>query len=168
MIKMLGAALLLAGSAGFGLVLAAAHHREMRMLRCLMHGIQEMAWELKFRMTALPELCRIGAEAARGPIREVLAELSDRLSRNEVEDISGSMNQILTCHDLPGRVRRNLRQLGASLGRFDLEGQLQGLEVVKQQCRLDLKQLQDSGPQRIRNYQTIALCTAAALAILFI
>ena len=138
------------------------------MLRCLLHGIQEMAWELKFRMTALPELCRIGAEAAGGPIREVLAELSGRLSRNEVEDISGSMNQILTCHDLPGRVRRNLRQLGTSLGRFDLEGQLQGLELIKRQCRDDLRQLENGGPQRIRNYQTIALCAAAALAILFI
>lgn len=168
MMEIAGAALLLAGAAGFAMTLASAHRREMRMLRCLLHGLQEMVWELKFRMTALPELCRIGADAAGGPVREILGELSDRLSRNEVVDIAGSLNQILTCHELPGRVRRNIRQLGSSLGRFDLEGQLQGLELVKRQCREDLRQLESGGPQRIRNYQTIALCTAAALAILFI
>ena len=94
-------------------------------------------------------------------------ELADRLSRNEVTDISGAMNQLVACHELPGRVRRNMRQLGTSLGRFDLEGQLQGLDAAKQQCRKDLIELQENAPQRIRNYQTLALCAGAALAILF-
>lgn len=167
MIKYVGMTLLLAGSGGFGLMLARAYHREMKLLRNLLHGIQEMEWELKYRMTALPELCRIGGEAAGGPVKALLAELADRFDRNEVTDIPGTMNRILGSRELPRRVRRNLRQLGTSLGRFDLDGQLQGLECVRQQCRQDLKELEQRGPQRIRNYQTLALCTGAALAILF-
>ena len=167
MIKLIGTALLLTGCSGFGLVLATAHRREIKLLRKLLHAVQEMTWELKYRMTALPELCLTGAKAAGGPVREVLEELAARLSRNEVTDISGSMNQIMACYELPGRVRRNMRQLGTSLGQFDLEGQLQGMEVVKQQCRKDLRELEESAPQRIRNYQTLALCAGAAIAILF-
>lgn len=167
MIRLIGAVLLLTGCSGFGLVLATAHRREIRLLRKLLHGIQEMSWELKYRMTALPDLCLIGAEASCSPVSDVFKELADRLSRNEVTDISGAMNQLVACHELPGRVRRNMRQLGTSLGRFDLEGQLQGLDAAKQQCRKDLIELQENAPQRIRNYQTLALCAGAALAILF-
>ena len=148
-------------------MLAAAHRREIKLLRSLIHAVQEMTWELKFRMTALPELCMIGAEAAGGSVKALLADLAGRLQRNEVTDIAETMNRILGSHELPGRVRRNLRQLGSSLGRFDLEGQLQGLEAVRQQCRKDLRELESSAPQRIRNYQTLALCAGAALAILF-
>ena len=85
-----------------------------------------------------------------------------------VTDISGTMNQLLSRQDLPRRVRRNLRQLGMSLGRFDLEGQLQGLEAVRRQCRQDLAALEENSGQRLRNYQTLALCAGAGLAILFV
>lgn len=168
MIRFVGACLLVAGSGGFGLVLASAHRREMKLVKQLLHGVQEMAWELKYRMTALPELCGIGAEAAGGPVKDVLLDLSDRLRRNEVTDIAGTMNHLLAGRELPGCVRRELRQLGMSLGRYDLEGQLQGLELLRQQCRRDLRALEEKAPQRIRNYQTLALCAGIALAILFI
>ena len=92
----------------------------------------------------------------------------DPQGRREVLDISACFNDILERRDLPKYVRRNLKQLGACLGRFDLEGQVQGLEAVRCQCRQDLARLQENGPQRMRNYQILALCAGAALAILFI
>lgn len=168
MIRLLGAALLVTGCGGFGFSLAAACRREMRLLRRLIHALQEMEWELKYRMTELPELCQIAGDAAGGILKEVFQELSGRLSRNEVTDISGSLNSIIYRKELPGRVRKNLRQLGASLGRFDLEGQLQGLECVRRQCRKDLQALEEGSAMRLRNYQTLALCAGLALAILFI
>ena len=168
MIRLLGAAFLIAGSGGFGFLLAASHRREMKMLQCLIHGVQEMEWELKYRMTELPELCLIGANAAGGVQKEILADLAGRLSRGEVNNISGCMNAILSKFTLPNHVRKNLRQLGLSLGRFDLEGQIQGLEAVRMQCRKDLKDLKEGSSQRMRNYQTLALCAGLALAVLFI
>ena len=97
-----------------------------------------------------------------------MKELGEKLRRREVLDISACFNDILERRDLPKYVRRNLKQLGACLGRFDLEGQVQGLEAVRCQCRQDLARLQENGPQRMRNYQILALCAGAALAILFI
>lgn len=168
MIRLLGAAMLVAGCGGFGFSLASAQRREARMLHRLISVLQEMEWELKYRMTELPELCSLAADASSGSLRCVFRELGEKLRRREVLDISACFNDILERRDLPKYVRRNLKQLGACLGRFDLEGQVQGLEAVRCQCRQDLARLQENGPQRMRNYQILALCAGAALAILFI
>lgn len=168
MIRVAGAVLLLAGCGGFGFSMAAASRREMRMIRGLIHGMQEMEWELKYRMTSLPELLRIGADATGGVLREILRELAEKLDRRETEDISGCLNGILSRQQLPGRVRKNMKQLGRSLGRFELEGQLQGLQAIRLQCRKDLRELEENSNQRMRNYQTLAICAGAALVILLI
>ena len=168
MIRLMGAALLMAGCGGVGFSLAAAHRKETGMLRRLIRGVQEMEWELRYRMTALPDLCRIAGDAAGGALRDIFRELADMLDRREVTEITGCVNGILQNRELPRRVRRNMKQLGRSLGRFDLEGQLEGLQLVRQQCRKDLQELEENSADRLRNYQTLALCAGAALAILFI
>lgn len=168
MIRLLGAAFLMAGCGGFGFSLATAYRREAGMLRRLINALQEMEWELKFRMTQLPELCRIAGDAAGGILREIFGEFALRLDRQEVMDISGCFNAIISRRELPRSVRKNLKQLGAVLGRYDLEGQLQGLEMIRHQCRNDLKKLEENSVQRLRSYQTLALCAGAALVILFI
>ena len=60
------------------------------------------------------------------------------------------------------------QQLGKSLGRFDLNGQLQGIEQVRAHCRRELSSLENGRDQRIRGYQTLGVCAGAALAILFV
>lgn len=166
MIRLMGAALLVTGCGGFGFTLAAAHHREKSMLRKLIQALQEMEWELKYRMPVLAGLCRTAADASAGTIREIFLELEAKLLGREVFDISACMNAMVVRRDLPRSIRKNLKQLGSSLGRYDLEGQLQGLEAVRRQCRRDLKKLEENSGQRMRNYQTLALCAGAALAIL--
>lgn len=168
MIRFIGAALLMAGCGGFGFSLAAAGRRELRMLKKLRNALQEMQWELRYRMTELPELCAIAADAAGGAVGTVFRELSGKLARREAEDVAGCLNGLLSSAELPRRVRRILRRLGESLGRFDLEGQLQGLEELRLQCSKDMKALEENASQRFRNYQTLALCAGAALAILLI
>lgn len=168
MIRFVGAIFLVAGCSGFGYSLARANRTEIKMLHNLLHAVQEMEWELKYRMTELPALLRISADAAGGNLKSVFDELAQRLENNDVEDISGSLNGIVSRNDLPRRVGKNLKQLGRSLGKFDLEGQLQGLQTVRAQCRKDLNMLEKNGPQRRRNYQTLALCAGLALAILLV
>lgn len=167
-LRLAGAALLVAGSGGFAFSLAYATRREIKMLHNLVHAIQEMEWELKYRMTELPELLCTAANAAGSPLREIFLELSGKLIRREAEDISGSMNAILNHRELPRRVRSNLAHLGQSLGRYDLEGQLLGLQDVRIQCRKDYHMLEENSSQRLHNYQTLALCAGAGLAILLV
>ena len=61
-----------------------------------------------------------------------------------------------------------LLNLGNSLGLFELEGQIKGVESVRNDCAQQLKQLSHNDQLRLRSYQTLALCAGAALAIIFI
>ena len=166
MIKILGTAAVIAGCSGFGFSLAWAAGRECAMLRHLIKAIQEMQWELKYRLTELPELCRLAGTRAGGSVGEIFEEMAGKLERREVVDISASFLSELSQRELPRCVRRNMKQLAQSLGRYDLEGQLQGLEMVRQQCRKDLEALESDRSDRMRSYQTLAVCAGAALAIL--
>ncbi len=69
--------------------------------------------------------------------------------------------------ELTGDVQKRLLQLGRCLGRYDLQGQLQGLEAVQRGCEEALTALGRDREARLRSYQTLGLCAGAALAILF-
>lgn len=167
-LRLMGAALLLAGCAGMGLSLARWHRQELQQLRLVRSAMQEMAWELKYRVTPLPQLCRVGGYAAKGEVRQVLMQLAARLEAADTSQVSHCMNAIASNSGLCPRARRCLCRLGESLGRYDLEGQLQGLEGVQADCRQELEELKEGGAERLRTYQTLAVCTGAALAILLL
>lgn len=166
--RILGALLLTAGCGGMGFSLVRSYKWEVRLLGGLLNALREMEWELKYRVTPLPELCRVGAFAARGQVRQVLEQLALRLEAGGVCHVSECMNALSSTPALPRRARDCLRQLGNSLGRFDLEGQLQGLQEAQRQCRGYLEELKEGGADRLRTCQTLAVCGGAALAILFI
>lgn len=166
--KWVGAVLVIAACGGFGISLAAGYRRRERLLQQLLRALQTMRWELQYRLTPLPELCRRAGEETTGALREVFRALSRELDTQTRADVSGCMQFALNAsRDLPGCIRRLLRQLGRTLGRYDLEGQLQGLSAVKSACEESLAELGRNRENRLRSYQTLALCAGAALAILF-
>ena len=168
-IKWIGAILVVAGCGGFGFSLAAAYRREEASLRQLMRMLRFMQRELRFRLTPLPELCRQAAGEGRGQTRAVMQYLAAALEAQEQPEAYGCMRSALRRADgLSGRVKRLFLQLGRSLGRFDLDGQLEGLEDVLNACREQLDQLQENRASRLKSYQTLGLCAGAALAILFL
>ena len=63
---------------------------------------------------------------------------------------------------------RILRELGTSLGQFHLNGQLAGLRTMKAHSEYILEELSRNRDNRLRSYQTLGICTGAALAILLI
>lgn len=167
--KWIGAVLIILGCGGFGFSLAAQHKREENSLRQLISALDYMACELQFRMTPLPDLCRQAGQESAGTVRQVLLSLAQELDRQISPDVASCMKAALaSAKELPSHTRENLELLGASLGRFDLSGQLKGLESVRDSCRRDLEALGNNRDARLRSYQTLGLCTGAALAILFI
>lgn len=167
--KWIGAILTVAGCGGFGFTLAAMHRHEERSLRQLIAVLDYMACELQFRMTPLPELCRQASRESHGPVREVLLRLGNELDHQISPDVAGCMRTALSAAgDIPKQTSDNLTLLGNSLGRFDLDGQLGGLESVRSACRRDLEALTKDRDVRLRSYQTLGLCAGAALAILLI
>lgn len=164
-----GAALVIAGCGGFGFSIASGYKREEGILRQLLRALNYMEWELQYRLTPLPELCRQAGKETRGTLREVFCNLARELEWQTSPDVASCMTAALQrSHELPRRVRGIMKQLGHTLGRFDLPGQKQGLEEVREACRMELEALGKNRETRLRSYGTLGLCAGAALAIFFL
>ena len=168
MIRLVGAVLLVSGCGGFGFAMGLHYRREIRMLRQLLAALQEMELELKYRLTPLPALCGIASAASGGVLGELFRKLREALESGEFSEISGCMNGLVQTMDISPKCGTCLRELGHGLGRFDLEGQLQGIQSVKRRCRDFLQELESHRSERLRSYQTLALCAGGALAILLV
>lgn len=167
-LKLVGAVLIIGGCAGVGFSMAAAHRREEAALRQLIGALDYMGCELQYHLTPLPELCRKAAGECTGAVKQVLLQLSAELEGQIAPDATSCMNAaIARTPRLPQRTRKNLLALGSSLGRFDLQGQLSGLDNARNQCRRELDALSKDRDVRLRSYQTLGLCAGSALAILF-
>lgn len=166
--KWIGAILVIVGCGGFGFSIASGCRREERLLRQLIQALQYMEWELQYRLTPLPELCRQAGKEASGLLRDIFLTLARELDWQASPDVSSCMSAALKRNrDLPRNLKKIFFQLGRSLGRFDLQGQLQGLEAVRTACEGELAALNKNRDVRLRSYQTLGLCAGAALAILF-
>ena len=75
--RWIGAVLVIAGCGGFGFSIAAGYKREESTLRQLIQALNTMEWELSYRLTPLPELCRQAGNEARGALREVFFKIAD-------------------------------------------------------------------------------------------
>jgi len=167
--KIIGAILIITSCGGIGIGLVKAYYYEEKTLRQLIACLDYMACDLQYRLTPLPQLCRMCAAETPGPVGFVFKRLTSELENCISADVSKCVAAALqTVADLPPISRSAFQQLGRSLGRFDCEGQLKGLEITREYCRKELKELTAQRQLRIRNYQTLALCAGAALAILFV
>lgn len=167
--KWIGAALVVAGCGRVGFSMASAHRKEEHALRQLIAVLDFMQCELQFRRTPLPELCRQAGSECRGIVGQVMMQLSRELESQISPDAESCMRAALSlCRELPARAGQALQILGASLGRFDMEGQVSGLEAARSYCRRELEALGLNRETRLRSYQTLGLCAGAGIAILFI
>ncbi len=168
-LKILGAFCIILACGGTGWSMAAAHRRQESELRRLIGVLDYMGCELQYRLTPLPELCNSAAQETQGLLGQALLELTRELKAQISPDASCCMRAVVEKnHKLPAEVRKNLLTLGISLGRFDLQGQLTGIEGVRAQCRADLDALEKNRDVRLRSYQTLGICAGFALAILFL
>lgn len=168
-LKWIGAILVVSGCGGWGIMLAAAYRRQEAGLRKLGEVLKMMQWELRYRLTSVPDLCRMAAKDAHGLLRYIFLDLARDLDRNIEPDVNECMRSVLSRYrNLPPKVKRVMRQLGRQLGRFDLEGQLEGMSYVIAECDREQQSLNKDRDIRLRSYQTLAICAGFGLVILFI
>lgn len=168
-LRWMGAIMVMAGCGAFGFKMAQDYLREIYALRQLNALLEYMENELRFHLTPLPELVLAAAQRSGGKLRPVFTELAALLECNSNIDAAGCMDSVLQNHpQIPKRAAAVLAQLGVSLGAFDLDGQLGGLESAKFSCDGELKVLEQEKKQHVRNYQILGLCAGAALAILLL
>lgn len=168
MIRIIGACCIFAGCGGFGFSMAAASRREEAELRRFLAALEYMSCELSYRMTPLSALCRSAAEGSGGSVRTFFAELARELDKQTAPDVQVCVYDVLERLQFSGVLRRQMQELGSTLGRFDLPGQLRGLEGAIRSSEEALRTIRDGAADRRRSYQTLGLCAGAAMAILFL
>ncbi len=167
--KWIGALLIVAGCGAVGFSLAAAHKKEEQALRQLISILDYMGCELQYRLTPLPELCRQAGNQCNSVLGKVMLTLSLELESRISPDVrSCVVTSLMQHHDLPRKARDAFLLMGSTLGRFDADGQIKGLEAARSFCRTELNGLLENRDLRLRGYQTLGLCAGAALAILFV
>lgn len=167
--KIFGAALVVASCGSVGFCMAAQHRAEERSLRNLTNILEFMECELRYKLTPLPELCRQVAAAFPQVPGSFFAELSTVIDSQTTPDMESCVREAISANrNLPEATRKILEDLGKTIGRFDLEGQLKGLFAVHNECKRNLDLLENDRESRLRSYQTLGLCAGAALAILLI
>lgn len=168
-IKWIGAILIIVGCGGFGFRMAWNYNRTMASLRQLVRALEYMQSDLEYRLTPLAELCKRTAEQLSGSLKTVYLRFARELESQIAPDAAFCMTAALQgVPDLPKATAEYLELLGKSLGQFDLQGQLRGLESLRDMCSSALAEKDAMRPQRVRSYQTLGLCAGAALAILLI
>ena len=167
--RWIGAALIIIGCSSCGFSIAAGKRKEERMLCQLIHVLEFMEAELRYRLTPLPDLSRLAAGEVKGTLRVVFLNLYRELNWQKMPDAASCMSAaIQRTGEVPGRIRRLLVQFGQTLGRFDLEGQLQGIRTVRRRCEESLESIRKNRDECLRSYQTLGICAGAALAIILI
>lgn len=167
--KWFGAILVIGGCGGFGFAVAGEALRREKLLRQMLENLDFMESEIRYRLTALPELFQLCALRSGGTLRRLFLDLAGELDKHTAPRVETCLRAALDRQPgIPARVRGIVYQLGKSLGRFDLPGQLQGIEAAKAGCKRELRDLERNREQRLRSYRTLGLCAGAALAVLLI
>lgn len=168
-LKIVGAIFVIAGCGCVGFKTAFNFRRDENALEQLVSILDFMYCQLQYQLTPLPSLCRQIATDFRNMPGCILGELATKIELQSSTSIGQCMASILSGkRTIPAITRTKLMHLGNSLGRFDLEGQLKGLEALRQDCMRILDDMRTNRDIRLRSYQTLGLCAGTALAILFI
>lgn len=167
--KIVGAVLVVCACGCCGFLSAAHHLTNIRLLQNLINVFDFMVCELQYRATPLPKLCRQAGEQCSGKIGQILYALSDELEAQVSPNVEICMASVLCRHsELHRTIYSTLNELGKQLGKFDLSGQIHGIENCRNECAAKLTELSKDKENRLRSYQTLGLCAGAAIAILFV
>ncbi len=167
--KWLGAIFIIGSCGGFGFSLASDYRKNERALRQLLRALSYMECELQYHLTPLPELCRQAAGETSGIVQDIFRRLGRELDHQTSPDVEICMKAVLqNTTSIPKTVKRHFKILGKTLGRFDLPGQLKGLEEAQASCKRELDAMKANQRDTLKSYQVLGLCAGAALAILFI
>lgn len=168
-IKWIGSVLIVAGCGGVGFSLSGLMRKERKLLQGLLSLLAYLECQLRYQLTPLPELCRQAGRTCGGILEEVFLNFSRELDWQSSPDPDSCMAEaIRKSHSLPRPVKELLHQLGSTLGRFDLPGQLQEFERLQLLCRQELDQLSQNLEPRTKTCNALALSAGAAAAILLI
>lgn len=170
-IRWLGMILIAGASVSVGFGAALRIRQTTTQLGQLANALEVMRCELEYAMTPLLQLCQVVAKTSKGAIHALFVNLGQALTQDETWDTSRAMRQAIAqtktlC--LPEDILFSLLEMGQTMGKFDLDGQLSMLEMTQKRIQACLERYQRDQAQRCRSYQALGLCAGAALIVLML
>ena len=167
--RLIGAICVVVACGGAGFIMTVQYLLKIQTLTDIVAVLNYMENELQYRCTPLPTLCRSAAKQVNGKIGCIFTYMADELEAQVSPNAELCMMNVLEKLDITcSSLNAILLDLSRNLGKFDISGQLRALECARNICSEELKQLQRDKKNRVRSYQTLGLCTGAAIAILFV
>ena len=123
MIKLLGAVLIITGTAAWGAGRALRLKNRVRSLSSLVTALGMMGSEIEARMTPMPELLDLLENEAPYPSKRLFAATSENMKELGMTPFSGIWEQAVRETPellLSAREESCLKELGFSLGRYDI------------------------------------------------
>lgn len=168
MIRVLGAVCTLLAGSCYAITIGKEHRKKEGYYEQLLLILEHFVWELQTNMAPLPVCCAAAAHCARGEMAVLFDCLSQKLEKGEVNSAAQCMAECVAQQDLPPQLTQRLLQLGDTLGRYDLSGQIGGIQSISQLCMRDLQALTAARGKSLKSCQALGLCTGAAVAILLL
>ena len=168
--QLLGTMLLAGGAALLGITAAHRTQWRVRDLRMLTEGLRMMLRELSYRLAPLPELLRSAEEGSEGCVKhffDLCAQGADGLDGRTFHSIwRQSMQDSKLC--LASEERHCLDSLGAVLGRYDSDNQLQALNIAINRLDELRGQAEEQSKRLGKLYSVLGLTAGAFLMILLV
>lgn len=164
-IRWIGSIAVITACSSFGYILSGTLSKETAILRHLIHALEYIGCELRYKRSMLPELCISCGGQVKGLVGNVMMQLGQELDRQILPDVKTCMSSVLQPLDIPNLSKRYFMLLGESLGHFDMEGQLRSLSQLQEQIAASLEELERDKAQRLRLYRTLGICAGVALVI---
>ena len=171
MLKLIGLSLILAASGAVGAGLAGTVRRQQAQTLALIAALLRIRHELQYRLTPLPEIFAALGGSRNREIAEFFSRLAALLSSAQTCTVGYACRQALRRTEglcIPAGVRTALMSLFDTLGKYDLDGNLQALDLALGRLREEARQLQGSAAARCKTYVTLGVCTGLAVAVILI
>ena len=168
--RILGICLIVFACVGFGLSLCRARQCRIRSLRELERALGMLAGELGTSVRPTGMLCTLLAERCRGEIelffQSVVSAIPDLAERSFAEIWESAAQRSLS--SLRPEERALVAGLGGSIGRFELDRQLEAVELCRREIHSALEEAGKNYPGERKLCLGLSASAAAMLAILLL
>lgn len=175
-LKMLGCALVLAGSSGYGVWLANRYRRQLAEAEQLRQMIFLLKGQIIYANAPLHEALEAVGKRSEGEFAALFVRAAERIARQDGEMFSAIWKQEVeqlgresgSDFALSKEDRQALAALGEHLGFLDREMQERNLLLYLEQLDLRIQQLREHKQERCRLYTSLGVMSGLFLAILLV
>lgn len=168
MIRLIGAAMIILGAGSFGIGKTVQFYRQQRQLRAFLHMLEILKCELAYTLFPLPKLCRVTAQRCDRLCADFLNDYAARLESGSSRRAAAREAFADSKPVLPPDADAAILELFSTLGRYELSGEENLLNLTQHRLRTALERGESEKRPMAKGYAILGVCTGVALVILLV